>query len=40
MSEQQVKVDEINEYIRAFPPSDFHIVTLGASPLEVPLGVS
>lgn len=30
----------INDYLRQHPPRDFTIVTLGPSPLEVPLGVS
>lgn len=32
--------DSINAYLAAHPPGDFTIVTLGPSPLEVPVGVS
>ncbi len=30
----------INSYLAAHPPGDFTVVTLGSSPLEVPVGVS
>jgi predicted Zn-dependent peptidase len=32
--------DSINDYLRANPPSDLLVVTLGSQPLEVPSGVS
>jgi len=32
--------DSINAYLQCHPPRDFTVVTLGAQPLEVPLGVS
>ncbi len=32
--------DSINAYLRAHPPADFTIVTLGPEPLEIPRGVS
>ena len=45
MDEINQRIDEltcesINEYVRAHPPKDFTVVTLGARPLEVPVGVS
>jgi predicted Zn-dependent peptidase len=32
--------DSINDYLRQHPPRDFTVVTLGAQPLEVRIGVS
>jgi predicted Zn-dependent peptidase len=32
--------ESINNYLAAHPPGDFTVVTLGSSPLEVPVGVS
>lgn len=32
--------ESINAYLSAHPPRDFTVVTLGAKPLEIPLGVS
>jgi predicted Zn-dependent peptidase len=32
--------DSINQFLRANPPSDLLVVTLGPKPLEVPSGVS
>jgi predicted Zn-dependent peptidase len=32
--------ESINGYLAAHPPGDFTVVTLGPSPLEVPVGVS
>jgi predicted Zn-dependent peptidase len=32
--------ESINEYLASHPARDFTVVTLGPSPLEVPVGVS
>ena len=32
--------ESINAYLADHPPGDFSVVTLGPSPLEVPVGVS
>ena len=32
--------ESINAYLAGHPPQDFTVVTLGTSPLEVPVGIS